>query len=154
METDAHGGTATSPGAETKCVVSGCKEDHPPWRCTMLKQLVQQRNDSKTKRCFSCLTSGHGSINCKNVRQCNDPSLSTVALPGQPINNVTQPTLLESSQSDSTTKETSSVGRTYTASGTKDRISLMVLPAIIENGNKKLKVNAMLDPCSHRVIRY
>ena len=29
-----------------------------------------------------------------------------------------------------------------------DYISLMVLPAIIKNGERELKVNVMLDPCS------
>ena len=29
-----------------------------------------------------------------------------------------------------------------------DNVSLMVLPAFITNGRKKLKVNVMLDPCS------
>lgn len=29
-----------------------------------------------------------------------------------------------------------------------DTVSLMVLPAVITNGSKRLKVNVMLDPCS------
>ena len=37
--------------------------------------------------------------------------------------------------------------KTYTTNQV-EQISLMVLPATVENGNKQLRVNVMLDPCS------
>lgn len=37
--------------------------------------------------------------------------------------------------------------QTYSTRHT-ERVSLMILPALISNGNKELRVNAMLDPCS------
>jgi hypothetical protein len=43
--------------------------------------------------------------------------------------------------------ESSTQERTHKKSKT-DNVSLMVLPAIISDGQKKLKVNVMLDPCS------
>ena len=43
--------------------------------------------------------------------------------------------------------ESSTQERTHKTSET-DNVSLMVLPAIISDGQKKLKVNVMLDPCS------
>jgi len=32
--------------------------------------------------------------------------------------------------------------------GHVEHVSLMILPALISNGNKELRVNVMLDPCS------
>jgi len=37
--------------------------------------------------------------------------------------------------------------QTYSTRHT-ERVSLMILPALISNGNKELRVNVMLDPCS------
>ena len=142
-----------------KCIVKSCKEDHPPWRCERFKQLtVQQRKQliSKTKRCFSCLVSGHMSGNCKNARQCNVDGCTSKLHNRYLHEKSVDPQLPEQSYAgdihrpranqDDTTETTDS--QTHSNSVIKDKI--MVLPAIIENENsrKQLKVNVMLDPCS------
>ena len=52
----------------------------------------------------------------------------------------------EATPPDNETKEPS-IERTHIANQA-DHISLMVIPAIISNGRSRLKINAMLDPCS------
>ena len=46
----------------TSCIVTSCKENHPPWVCGAFKALpVSQRKEliSNSKRCFRCLAAGH-----------------------------------------------------------------------------------------------
>ena len=55
------------------CVVSSCKEDHPPWVCGTFRSLpVQKRKELITKagRCYRCLAAGHIGKNCTRPRRC------------------------------------------------------------------------------------
>ncbi len=127
--------------------------------------MVQERKDliSKSKRCYSCLASGHKSRNCTNTRECNindctsklhsrylhDTSLSkTPSL--EKSHSETSPTRAEDPKQINGTTEIPSTTRKHTTYGTKVKISLVVLPALIENehGHKKLKANVMLNSCS------
>ena len=146
----------------TSCIVTSCKENHPPWVCGAFKALpVSQRKEliSNSKRCFRCLAAGHRKRDCPNVRRCglngcnsdehsrylhedgHQPHNETNQhKPGQhPGNNQRD----ETSNQNQTTAET----RTHTTRQA-DYVSLMVLPAVISNGTKTLKVNVMLDNCS------
>ena len=65
-------------GAITKrrprgCVVTACKEDHPPWVCQAFKRMsVSERREliSKSGRCFRCLALGHQSKGCHSAKKC------------------------------------------------------------------------------------
>ncbi|CAB3979755.1 E3 ubiquitin- ligase DZIP3 [Paramuricea clavata] len=55
------------------CIVSTCKQDHPPWVCDAFKRLpVQKRKEliSKSSRCYRCLAAGHHSKDCRKARKC------------------------------------------------------------------------------------
>ena len=132
---------------------------------------------SKSSRCYRCLAAGHHSRDCRRARKCGvdgcqsenhssylhesipqnknrntglplqpeAPSFSPkqpstqnprVERPGEMNNNQPRP------GAEAFTQE-----RTYKTSKT-DHVSLMVLPAFVSDGRRKLKVNVMLDPCS------
>ena len=92
---------------------------------------------------------GHQSKNCTSERKCGVDGCSSIQHsrflhvergPKQRDDNQ------EATPPDNETKEPS-IERTHTANQA-DHISLMVIPAIISNGQSRLKINAMLDPCS------
>ncbi len=161
------------------CVVSSCKEDHPPWVCETFKKLpVKKRKELITKagRCYRCLAAGHLSKSCQRTRRCGvegcqssnhssylheDPPFGRAEKPNPTMKPDTppftprQPPCPEAREShteqprnvndpsiDSRTQQ-----RTHKTSNI-DNVSLMVLPALISNGKKDLKVKVMLDPCS------
>jgi hypothetical protein len=62
------------------CVVTTCKEDHPPWVCTLFKKMtVLERKEliSKSGRCFRCLAMEHQSRDCNNARKCGIDSCTS-----------------------------------------------------------------------------
>ena len=161
------------------CIVSTCKQDHPPWVCDAFKRLpVQKRKEliSKSSRCYRCLAAGHHSEYCRKARQfgvdgCQSNTHSSYLQESTTQNGNTnarqqlepeaptfyprQPPAQEARTEQSgrmdinnqQRPELSTQERTHKTSKT-DNVSLMVLPAIISDGQKKLKVNVMLDPCS------
>ncbi len=135
-----------------RCIVPKCDIDHPPWVCPEFKKFpVTKRNQliAKSGRCFSCLAAGHRTKNCERKRKSgidgceskghssllHDPDRMSKVSTGQDKPNPSNP---PSEEADAKTYTTNQV----------EQISLMVLPATVENGHKKLKVNVMLDPCS------
>lgn len=165
----------------TGCIVTSCKENHPPWACRGFKALsVTDRKVliSKSRRCYRCLAAGHQRKECPNARRCgingcssnqhsrylhehnqrqpeNDPNQR------QPENDPDQHKRKERLDNDNyippeTSAKTDGAGdqdNTTTktnshATSQAECVSLMVLPAIITNGDKRLKVNVMLDNCS------
>ena len=157
------------------CIVSTCKEDHPPWVCKAFKGLpVQQRKEliSNAGRCYRCLAAGHQSRDCPNARRCgveecqstnhssylHDSSLvRAVNKPDSQFRVGTtpfQPRMLQHLETRSEVQNSSQMPatshpreQTYKTSHV-EHVSLMILPALITNGKKHLKVNVMLDPCS------
>ena len=143
------------------CVVPTCKEDHPPWVCSSFKRLpVPERKDliSKTKRCFRCLALGHQSKDCPNVRQCGIDHC-TSDRHSRYLHDANVRHQDDAANRKSTTKEENGsvlpnppaageVKETTHTANRVDNVSLMVIPAYITNGKKKLRVNVMLDPCS------
>ena len=130
----------------TSCIVPSCKTNHPPWVCSTFKALpVSKRKEliSESKRCFRCLAAGHRKKDCPNVRRCGlngcDSNEHSRYLhddgPPKPANP-------ENDQRVQTAENTTHTTRQA------DHVSLMVLPAVIKNGNKSLEVNVMLDNCS------
>ena len=152
----------TTTGNRRGCVVEKCSEDHPPWVCQRFKRLpVTQRKEliAKHGRCFRCLASGHLSKNCPRSRECgiddckstwhsrylHDSNLYKIGKENEPKKPDGEQSDKTTRAEDDQTKVTST--KTYIANQV-EHISLMVLPALIVNGSKKLRVNVMLDPCS------
>ena len=150
-------------GSRRKCIVDKCTIDHPPWVCSKFKELsVTQRKEliAKTGRCFRCLAAGHRSKNCPRSKKCgidgcessghsnflHDSNRYTSGKGGKasqkPNGELADK---ESPAAEDKTNENST--KTYAANQVEN-ISLMVLPADVMNGPKKLRVNVMLDPCS------
>ena len=147
------------------CVVNTCKEDHPPWVCEAFKKLsVKNRKELITKagRCYRCLAAGHLSKSCQRARRCgvegcqssNHSPYLHESSPSDQVDRSNQttpprapPFVPRQNSLNSPTDDFSAQQRTHKTSNV-DSVSLMVLPALISNGRKSLKVNVMLDPCS------
>ncbi|XP_028410463.1 uncharacterized protein LOC114533077 [Dendronephthya gigantea] len=153
-----HGGRRHNQGFNTdkkvrKCIVMNCDADHPPWVCPEFKKLpVATRNQliAKTGRCFSCLAAGHRSKQCGRKRKCGVSGCESKGHSSL----LHDPERMEKQNEDNDNNKDQtnpSIGgtdaRTYTTNRV-EQISLMVLPATVEIGGKKIKINVMLDPCS------
>ena len=160
-----------------KCVVQTCKNNHPPWTCDAFKALSVSNRKAlieKSRRCYRCLGVGHKAIECTRARRrgvdgcdstqhnrllhtprrldqnCQNGSHSVT--PQQAMKDSSQQTRSrlpddKDSAQQSGAGEITADTRSYVTHRT-DHISLMVLPAVIKNDKKELKVNVMLDPCS------
>ena len=135
------------------------------------KELVGNAN-----RCYRCLASGHHSKECPNAKRCGvDGCLSTnhssylhektphhltdryqgqLHVGASPVRPEEQPNPEQGplqatgvSTSDLAPVNLNSREQTHNTSHV-EHVSLMILPALISNGNKELRVNVMLDPCS------
>ena len=135
------------------------------------KELIRNAN-----RCYRCLAAGHHSKECPNVKRCGvDGCLSTNhssylhestshhltdrsqgqlhvgASPfrpeEQPNPEPRTPQATGASISDPAPVNLNPHEQTHNTSHV-EHVSLMILPALISNGNKELRVNVMLDPCS------
>ena len=158
-----------------QCVVSTCKEDHPPWVCKSFKDLsVKERKEliKASGRCYRCLAAGHHSKECRSTRRCNTEgcqsdkhssylhevvSQNSVNTPQSQLRVDTppfQPQFQQLSEAGSKPNKANQAPATsYQKEQTHhtnhvDHVSLMILPALISNGKRELKVNLMLDPCS------
>ena len=145
---------------------------------TFKKLPVKKRKELITKagRCYRCLAAGHLSKSCQRSRRCgvdgcqssnHSPYLHETVpshqverpketiQPGAPPFVPRQPPTPDGrpNQSDGQNPMNGPPNypgaqqRTHKTSNV-DSISLMVLPALISNGKKNLKVNVMLDNCS------
>ncbi|XP_028404112.1 uncharacterized protein LOC114526792 [Dendronephthya gigantea] len=153
-----HGGQRHNQGFNTdkkvrKCIVMNCDADHPPWVCPEFKKLpvaTQNQLIAKTRRCFSCLAAGHRSKQCGRKRKCGVSGCESKGHSSL----LHEPERIEKQNEDNDNNKDQtnpSIGgtdaRTYTTNRV-EQISLMVLPATVEIGIKKIKINVMLDPCS------
>ena len=127
-------------------------------------------------RCYRCLAAGHHSKECPNAKRCGvDGCLSTNhssylhestshhltdrsqgqlhvgASPfrpeEQPNPEPRTPQATGASTSDPAPVNLNPREQTHNTSHV-EHVSLMILPALISNGKKELRVNVMLDPCS------
>ena len=170
------GRTFTTKSKSRGCIVDTCKQNHPPWVCKAFKELpVLKRKEliRNANRCYRCLAAGHHSKECPNAKRCGvDGCLSTNhssylhestshhltdrsqgqlhvgASPfrpeEQPNPEPRTPQATGASTSDPAPVNLNPREQTHNTS----HVSLMILAALISNGNKELRVNVMLDPCS------
>ena len=130
----------------------------------------------ETGRCYRCLAAGHHSKDCPNAKRCGvDGCLSTnysrylhestprqTADGSQGLIRVEAPPFRQeeelypdltalyatgASTNDPTLVSLHLREQTHKTSRV-EHVSLMILPALISSGNKELRVNVMLDPCS------
>ena len=129
-------------------------------------------------RCYDCLAAGHHSKECANAKRCgvdgclhvstnhsgylheNSPHRLRDRSQGQLNGNASPFRSDEKPNSEPGTLQATGAGtydptpvnlnpREQTHNTTHvERVSLMIFPAIISNGNKELRVNVMLNPCS------
>ena len=138
---------------------------------------MQKRKEliSKSGRCFRCLAAGHHSRDCRRARKCtvdgcqsdqhtsylHESNIRRIATnanqtmsPERPAFHPRQPSAADAQTGqpggqDTNTPRTDPTTQERSHKTSKaDNVSLMVLPALINNGHKSLKVNVMLDPCS------
>ena len=170
------GRSFTTRSKSRSCIVDACKQNHPPWVCKAFKELsVQKRKEliGNTNRCYRCLAAGHHSKECPNAKRCGvDGCLSTSH--SSYLHESTPHRVTDSSQNHlradaSSFRPPEQEPRTLQATGAStnapapvnlhpreqtyktshvEHVSLMILPALISNGDKQLTVNVMLDPCS------
>ena len=132
-----------------KCIVANCNVDHPPWVCPEFKKLPEAKRNqliAKTGRCFSCLAAGHRSKNCVRKRKCavnGCKSREHSSLLHDSERKGKENACNGDNQNGSNTLNGGGDTRTYTTSRV-EQISLLVLPATVEIGGKKLKINVML----------
>ena len=135
------------------------------------KELIGNAN-----RCYRCLAAGHHSKECPNAKRCGvDGCLSTNhssylhestshhltdRSPGQLNVGVSPFRPEEQPNPEPRTPQATGTSTSYPApvnlnpreqthnTSHVEHVSLMILPALISNGNKELRVNVMLDPCS------
>ena len=167
------GRTFTTRSKPRSCVVDTCKQNHPPWVCEAFKELIGIAN-----RCFRCLAAGHHSRECPNVKRCGvdrylstnhssylhesthhhltDRSQGQLNMNASPFRPEEQPNLeprtlqatgVSIRDQAPVTSNLNPREQTHNTSHV-EHVSLMILPAMINNGNKELRVNVMLDPCS------
>ena len=129
-----------------------------------------------TNRCYRCLAAGHHSKECPNVKRCGvegclssnhssylhektphhltDRTQGQLHVDASPFRPEEQPNperrsvqATGVSTSDPAPVNPNSQEQTHNTSHV-EHVSLIILPALISNGNKELRVNVMLDPCS------
>ena len=101
------------------------------------------------------MAAGHHSTKCRRARKCgvdgcqNDHHSSYLheSTSQHGTSNVGPQLSPEVSANNSNPQTDSSTQERTHKTSKADNVSLMVLPAIVSNGQKELKVNAMLDPC-------
>ena len=136
------------------------------------KELIGNAN-----RCYRCLAAGHHSKECPNAKRCGvegclstnhssylhektphhltaDGSQGQLHVDASPFRPEEQPNPERRSlqatgvnTNDPAPVNLNSREQTHNTSHV-EHVSLMILPALISNGNKELRVNVMLDPCS------
>ena len=155
---------------KTQCC-QACGGDHQIWTCQVFKQKSISDKWDIAKRCqlcFRCLAEGHSGRKCPRSRQCGQNGCK--ALHHRLLHQPSQETEFKTADLKSTnsiavkaSNEISSKQTTSDTEGNKpwqqttmtannvtttDFIALRTVPIILKNGNRSIKVNALLDDAS------
>ena len=169
--TQVRGRTFNTKSKPRSCLVDKCKQNHLPWVCKAFKELPAKKRKELigiANRSFCCLAAGHHSRECSNVKRFGvDGCLSTnhhltdrpqgqLNMNASPFRPEEQPNLEPRTlqATGASTRDPAPVTsnldpreQTHNTSHV-EHVSLIILPAMISNRNKELRVNVMLDPCS------
>ena len=133
-----------------------CDQQHGVWACEKFKNISPTERWSVAKEhrlCFRCLGSGHGGKRCRRARICgidNCPANHNRLLHEHKVQSEQNSTQVKTpSQSDRKQSESSNTYVTKTENS-QSFLSLRTVPVYLSNGNKTVKVNALLDEASTR----
>ena len=155
---------------KTQCC-QACGADHQIWTCQVFKQKrISDKWDiaKRCQLCFRCLAEGHPGRKCPRSRQCGQNGCK--ALHYRLLHQPSQETELKTADLKSinsiAVKASNEIYSKQTTSGTEgnkpwqqttmtannvtttDFIALRTVPIILKNGNRSIKVNALLDDAS------
>ena len=155
---------------KTQCC-QACGADHQIWTCQVFKQKSISDTWDIAKRCqlcFRCLAEGYSGRKYPRSRQCCQNGCK--ALHHRLLHHASQETELKTADLKSTNsiavKASNEISSKQTTSGTEgnkpwqqttmtannvtttDFIALRTVPIILKNGNRSIKVNALLDDAS------
>ncbi|KAJ8034197.1 hypothetical protein HOLleu_20937 [Holothuria leucospilota] len=137
----------------------GCgSTSHPIWRCSVFKELsVNNRWDvvTKNKLCFKCL-GNHFAKNCKREMRCDIGGCRSDhnrLLHRSKENDSEQGQIREGEQGSSQPSEPresegQSRGRNFLNKG--QGLALRIVPVMVRQGTKEIKINALLDDGSEQ----
>ncbi|KAJ8045018.1 hypothetical protein HOLleu_07935 [Holothuria leucospilota] len=137
----------------------GCgSTSHPIWRCSVFKELsVNNRWDvvTKNKLCFKCL-GNHFARNCKREMRCDVGGCRSDhnrLLHRSKENDSEQGQIREGEQGSSQPSEPresegQSRGRNFLNKG--QGLALRIVPVMVRQGTKEIKINALLDDGSEQ----
>ena len=161
---------------KTQCC-QACGADHQIWTCQVFKQKSISDKWDIAKRCqlcFRCLAEEHSGRKCPRSYQCGQNGCK--ALHHRLLHQPSQETEFKTADLKSTnsiavkaSNEISSKQTTLDTEGNKpwqqttmtannvtttDFIALRTVPIILKNGNRSIKVNALLDDASTKTYIY
>ncbi|XP_064644712.1 uncharacterized protein LOC135498385 [Lineus longissimus] len=154
-------GETAKPGLKKDCPISSCQEQHGIWRCDKFKgQNVDKRLEmvKELKLCFRCLSgSNHRGVDCKRSRICGIEGCREThnrllhLSPRQKEEGSATKGEIRKEKKPTTSGEkpkSQNYGSLTTTSDNKEEseyIALRTVPVILKNGEKRLKVNVLLD---------
>ena len=154
---------------EWSCQIFG--QDHPIWKCqAFIQKSISEKWDmaKRFQLCFRCLDGGHPGIACPRSRPCEKNGCKALhhrllhrSLP----ETKSKPSVMSSTDSaESNLTENQTIEQTTCTSVTEGNeqlttmtandvtsaefIALRTVPVVLKNGNRSLKVNALLDDAS------
>ena len=152
--------TLVSQAERTVCEV--CTGDHHVWKCQDFASMDLDQRLVTCRAyglCFRCLRGGHRAADCRSLPGCSvggckgrhHALLHAERIGGRPINPIdqqSQPSAI-SEQVPQTGKQHNTALSTSANNTTKPKVIVFqTVPVFVETGLKRLKLNALLDPCS------
>ena len=166
-----------SNGAASVKLCSLCSKQHAIWKCEKFAQMSVDERWKKAKElrlCFKCLVRGHQTDDCKNDKiKCGVPGCNKAhnrmlhpnkktdrSKPqSQPQAETERTNVPRSQSSERQTPQNSSDTQakqvhgtcaltTMSSDGELDEVSLRTVPVYVANGERIMKIHAMLDDCS------
>ena len=148
-----------------------CSKEHGLWQCSHFKALPVEKRWDKARElrvCFCCLSSSHRSKTCRRARCCSIDGCrsnhhrmlhsgtqervpSGVSVDDNPVG-VPKAETVDNDSSSKRCMEGEPGSGTFVTSLSKstEYLPLRTIPVIVKNGNKSMRINALLDDGSTR----
>ncbi len=146
-----------------------CNGQHPIWRCTQFKQMTVSERWNFAKQsclCYRCLGESHMGSKCNNSRCCgvngctkthnrllHDNQRQEIKQPSYQGNRASVSTQTPSIMEEETAVGTERSLTTRDKAKTSQRqefLAMRTVPVTLVNGNRRIKVNALLDDASRK----